>query len=206
MICLETRCTFSRAWRNHLKGVHSRTPGSFQAFFLQLPTNSFPSKFRCHALPSLLAYWWLWPCSKTCILHLIRNVSAEVPNAMEKLLRGLGQQQGMQGDPVQLCSQLEWLPGSFHTSPVAAPGLSCRSLGDGRSWETAVGHFITPRAFQHKWCSFGTTALKSSLANRRRLKFSWSWGKGRMGWQGVGADPLKSRHSRLADILNLLTS
>lgn len=56
------------------KGSTARPRGLSSFFFLQLLTNSFASRFCCHALLPLLAYGWLWPCSKTRITHLIGNV------------------------------------------------------------------------------------------------------------------------------------
>lgn len=179
MIYLETRCVFSRAKRNHLKGVHCQSPWFFQGFFLQLLTNSFSSRFSlwCPASSSSLSM----VVAPQQHLHLVCNASAEVLNAAEKSPRGSGQQQRMEGDLAQMCSQLECLPGSFRDFPVAAaPCRSCRSWEYGGSWETELGKFVTARAFPHKRCSAGTTALKTSLANGRRIGFSWGWG--RVGW------------------------
>lgn len=169
----------SRAQSNHLKGVHCQSPGSFQGFFLQLLTNSFSSRFllSCPASSSHLSI----VVAPQQHLHLVCNASAEVLNAAEKSPRGSGQQQRMEGDLAQMCSQLECLPGSFCDFPVAAgPRRSCRSWEYGGSWETELGKFVTPKAFPHKRCSAGTTALKTSLANGRRIGFSWGWG--RVGW------------------------
>lgn len=68
--------------------------------------------------------------------------------------------------------------------PWLFPCLSCSChsqsqllfLKEQRLWETAVGKFVTLRVFQSKWQSIGTTALTISLANRRRIGFSWQQG------------------------------
>lgn len=134
----------SRAQSNHLKGVHCQSPGSFQGFFLQLLTNSFSSRFLllCPASSSHLSI----VVAPQQHLHLVCNASAEVLNAAEKSPHGSGQQQRMEGDLAQMCSQLERLPGSFCDFPVAAgPRRSCRSWEYGGSWETELGEFRNPK-------------------------------------------------------------
>lgn len=151
VICLEARCIFSMAERNHLKWVHSQASGPLQVFFLSSTSQThLPADLvSCSASSSCL----LMVEALQQNLRLACRMKHECKNSEHR------------GEAPARLGAVAGDAGRPHTAVLTAgmppwffPCLSCSChsqsqllfLKEQRLWETAVGKFITLRVFQSK--------------------------------------------------------